>query len=199
MPTRWTELIKQYRFQHGLTQHDVGCLLGVSQKTVSRWENGENRPSIVQQKQFRDLLREPSSRMADALRAAVNYCPVPRTLCVHKDLILLALSPPAIAARPLIVSRIGSSLIPLACGVLADMLDDSELQRSIAKGELACLTAITQNVLREVEQSDVLTTKTTVSFFPVDGTILCDAITMPAPREAKLGYWTTPLDSIVSG
>src|SRR6516164_1744928 len=97
MPTRWTELIKQYRFQHGLTQHDVGCLLGVSQKTVSRWESGEHRPSIAQQKQFRDLLCEPSGAIADALRAAVNHCPVPRALCVHKNLILLALSQPALA------------------------------------------------------------------------------------------------------
>jgi hypothetical protein len=81
---------------------------------------------------------------------------------------------------------------------LADILSDSELQRSIEKGEIACLTAISQNVLKALEEPNIGTHKTTVSFFPVDGTLLCDAISVPAPEDAELGYWATPLDSIVS-
>jgi transcriptional regulator with XRE-family HTH domain len=196
MQPAWDLLLKQYRFQHGLTQQEMGCLLGVSQKTVSRWECGENKPSVAQQKQFRDLYREPSSPISDALRAAVHNCPAPRSLCRLENLNLQAVSRPAIAKRPSIVNWIGRSLVPLACGVLSEMLDDGELQRSVASGEIACVNAVTRSVLRVPENPVNATYRTTISFFRIDGIVLCDAISLPAREDLTPGYWAVPLEGL---
>ena len=40
------EMIKQARFEKGYTQTQLGDLVGVSNKAVSRWENGESFPDI---------------------------------------------------------------------------------------------------------------------------------------------------------
>ncbi len=34
------EMIRQARMQRGYTQNELGNLLGVSNKAISRWENG---------------------------------------------------------------------------------------------------------------------------------------------------------------
>ena len=40
------ELIKNKRIEKGYTQLELGDLLGVSNKAVSRWENGDSFPDI---------------------------------------------------------------------------------------------------------------------------------------------------------
>ena len=40
------EFLKRLRKEHGLTQVQLGEKIGVTNKTVSRWENGEYLPSV---------------------------------------------------------------------------------------------------------------------------------------------------------
>ncbi len=199
MQPEWKDIIKQYRQNFSLTQQEIASLLDVSQKTVSRWESGENRPSLAQQRHFRDLLREPSFDLCNALSAAVKTSPVPRSLFLQPNLNLQALSPPAIAKRPSMMNWIGCDLIPIACGVLAEVLDDRALQRSILAGEIACVHAVTRSVYRTPEHASIGTYRTTVSYFRIDGRLFRDAISVPAPATATLGYWPLPMDEIVSG
>ena len=118
MQPEWSILTKRYRRQFGLTQHGMGQLLGVSQKTVSRWESGENQPSLAQQQQFRELLRKPGNAVSAVLRAAVAHCPAKRMLALHKNCTLLAASKPSSPWSP--PSWIGSGavfrpLLPASC------------------------------------------------------------------------------------
>ena len=41
------KFISELRKEKGLTQEQLGERLGVTQKTVSRWENGRNMPDIA--------------------------------------------------------------------------------------------------------------------------------------------------------
>ena len=41
------KFISENRKRKGLTQEQLGELLGVTNKTISRWENGENQPLIA--------------------------------------------------------------------------------------------------------------------------------------------------------
>ncbi len=199
MQPEWKDIVKQYRQGFSLTQLDMARLLAVSQKTVSRWESGENKPSLAQQRQFRDLLRRPSFNVCDALSAAVRTCPVPRSLFLHPNLNLQALSPAAIAKRPSMAGWIGCDLAPIACGVLADVLADRALQRSILKGEIACVHAVTRSVYRTPEHRSIGTYRTTVSYFRIDGRLFRDALSVPAPANTALGYWPVSMDAVVSG
>ncbi|MGO9172779.1 MAG: hypothetical protein ACLP7P_12550 [Rhodomicrobium sp.] len=91
---------------------------------------------------------------------------------------------------------IGCSLVPLACGVLSEMLDDGQLQRSVARGEIACINAVTRSVLQVPENPADGTYRTTISFFRIDGIVLCDAISLPAPGDLTPGYWAVPLGGL---
>ncbi len=199
MQQEWSNLVKQYRLRFGLTQQDMALLFGVSQKTVSRWESGENRPGLAQQVLFKDLFREPSSIAYEALAATVKNCPAPRALCFHDNLNLQALSQLRIAKRPSIVNWIGCDLLPIVCGVQAEMLDDYPLQHSIRMGEIACINTVSRSNLLTPEYPIIGTHRTTISFFRIDGRLLRDSISVPAPEGSELGYWPVPLDEIVTG
>jgi transcriptional regulator with XRE-family HTH domain len=196
MEPKWSMLIRRYRLQHRLTQEQLGSLLGVSQKTVSRWERDEDKPRLGQQRRFRDLSAEPIDGISQVLRTAVEYCPAPRALSFYENLRLIAVSPPAIAKRPSVVNLIGCDLLPLACGVLAEMRDDATLQCDIAKGEVLGVSTITRSVLRTPEHGKIGTYRTAISYFWIDGILFSDAISEPAPRNSKLGYTVLRMDEL---
>jgi transcriptional regulator with XRE-family HTH domain len=192
----WSKLIKHYRLQHHLTQERLGLLLGVSQKTISRWERDEDRPRLDQQRRFRDLAAEPADTISQTLRMSVEHCPAQRGLSFYKNLRLIAVSRPAIAKRPSIVNWIGRDLLPLACGVLAEMRDDAALQRDIAKGEVLCVSTVSRSVLRTPEHEQIGTHQTTISYYWIDGRLFSDAIGVPAPCTSQLGYTPLRMDEL---
>lgn len=50
----WNNLFKA-RKRSGLSQEEVAKKLGVSRQTVSKWENGETLPGILQSKKLSSL------------------------------------------------------------------------------------------------------------------------------------------------
>ena len=76
----WAKLVRRYRLRHGLTQARLAGVFGVSQRTVSRWERGEDRPSLELQRKLRDLGWEPPGSVLTSLKAAVWHCPFARAL-----------------------------------------------------------------------------------------------------------------------
>jgi hypothetical protein len=127
---------------------------------------------------------------------SVNHCPAPRSLSLYKNLRLLAVSRPAIAKRPSIVNWIGRDLLPVACGVLAEMRDDAALQRDIVKGEVLCVSTVTRSVLRTPEHEQIGTYRTTISYYWIDGTLFSDAIGLPSPCSSELGYAALRMDAV---
>lgn len=198
MRNAWPELVKLHRTQYGLTQVQLAALLGVSQRTVSRWERCEDRPSFAMQRKLRDLRYRTSPSLAHSLWFAVAHCPAPRALSSMPGLHLRAVSPPAIAKRPSIVDRLGSDLTSIASGVLRDMLDDHALQRGIASREIASVVAITRSVLSTPEAPAIGIFLTTISYLEVEGVLLSDAISVPATPTEALGYRAIAFDDLRS-
>jgi transcriptional regulator with XRE-family HTH domain len=193
----WSERVKRYRLRHGLTQERLAAVLGVAQRTISRWERGQDRPSLEQQRQLRDLGWEPTGTLLRSLAASVMQCPAPRALSRTQNLRLQAVSRPAILKRPSVTEWIGRDLASIACGVLAEMLDDRPLQKSIGNGEISCILATTRSVLQTVEHPRIGTYQTTIAYFFHEGTLYSDAISLPAPPGAVLGYRSIAMDDTV--
>jgi len=42
----FSEIVRDYRKKHNLTQAQLGALVGVKWRTVARWEAGRSRPNI---------------------------------------------------------------------------------------------------------------------------------------------------------
>ncbi len=188
MTDDWPSLLRSYRLRHGLTQLSLAHQIGVSQRTISRWERGEDRPEKSRQELLRDLVLEAPTSLMSILKTAVAHCPAPRALSIMPRLRLIAVSAPAIEKRPSIQHHIGDELIGMASGVLAQMLDDRELQRSILNREISCVVATTESVLRTADQRPVGKFRTTISYFEHDGTLYSDAISAAAPDDALTGY-----------
>ena len=194
MTEDWSAIVRRYRLRHALPQKHLAGVLGVSQRTISRWERGEDRPSLRQQKLLRDLALDPKAMLSARLFASVRHSPVPRALSLMPSLRLLTLSRPALAKRPTMTEWIGEDLVKIASGVLADMLEDRALQRSIARGDIACVAATTRSVLRTAEAGRIGTYHTTISYFFEDGRLYSDALSVPAEPDAACGYWPVPMD-----
>lgn len=58
MPLEIADLIREIRQRLGLSQEKLAAKLGVSFRTVNRWENGRAVPSSLALKQFKGLLRQ---------------------------------------------------------------------------------------------------------------------------------------------
>ena len=194
----WRELIKRYRLRHGLSQQRMADLMGVSQRTISRWERGDDNPGIAQQKRLRDIGLEPPAGLMHMLAASIAYCPASRALSRTPRLELQALSQPAIDKRPQIVNWIGYDLVDIACGVLQEMLDDRPLQRAIANKDISCVVATTRSVLQTPESARIGAFQTTITYFFHEGTLYSDAISVPAALDADCGYQVIAMDDIGS-
>jgi DNA-binding XRE family transcriptional regulator len=193
---RWHESIRDYRRRHGLSQTQLADMVGVAQRTVSRWERGEAAPGAHIQRRLRDLGWRPSPELLRWLRASVLHCPSPRALSRMPRLTLLALSQPAIAKRPSVVAWIGRDLAPIADGILAEMLADRALQAGIARGEIAAVTAVTRSVLKTDEAVTIGTWRTSITYFQHDGAIYSDAQSVCAGPHDKLGYTMVAMDDL---
>jgi len=194
MDGNWKTFVRRYRLRHGLSQERMAELMGVAQRTVSRWERGEDRPSVPQQKRLRDLGWEPIGSLFHSLAASIPVCPAPRALTRNAELTLMAISGPALAKRPSMADWIGRDLAPLACGVLQDILDDRPLQKAIQMGEIQSLVTTTRSVLRSAEHDSIGLYVTTITYFFHDGVLYNDAIGVPAPDDAICGYRAVPMD-----
>ena len=99
-PDDWACLVRRYRLRHGLTQTRLSALVGVSQRTVSRWERGEDRPNLEIQKKLRDLGWQPPGSLLASLAAGINHCPLPCALSRTSRLTLQAVSHPLSPSAP---------------------------------------------------------------------------------------------------
>ena len=60
MPTNWADLIDKLLYQRGLTQVELSELLGVDPGTVSRWKRKSAEPSVLIQRQLKEMLFKDS-------------------------------------------------------------------------------------------------------------------------------------------
>ncbi len=191
----WRIVLRNFRLRHGYSRVRFAAMLGITQRTLTRWEGGQGKPAPQVQRYLLDLTRAPIGNLPSGIFGSIMHCPLPRALSRTQRLTLLALSPSALAKRPSMANHIGRDLAPLACGVLAEMLDDRTLQRSIAKGEIACVLSTTKSVLRSAEHSRIGAFQTTITYFFEDGTLYSDALSVPAPANAACGYRYIPMDA----
>jgi len=177
----------------------MALVMNVSQRTISRWERGDDQPSIVQQKRLRDLGWEPSGSMFRSLAASILHCPAPRALSRTENIRLELVSKPALEKRPSVAEWIGRDLAPIACGVLQEILDDAPLQRAIRAGEISSLVTTTRSVLRTEEHAKIGLFRTTITYFFHEGTLYNDSIGFPAPDGSVEGYAPVPMDEVAIG
>lgn len=90
MTRDWVKDIREFRGENNLTQHDLAVFLGVSQKTVSRWERGADQPAPEIRKRLDMLLAEGPQTRLPAICEAVRDATIPLALIDGNGNILVA-------------------------------------------------------------------------------------------------------------
>ena len=74
MKSFWGSVIKQHRTANNISQAALAERIGVTQKTISRWENDVDPPDLVHQRILRDLVYAPFNDLqAQFVRLAPGY------------------------------------------------------------------------------------------------------------------------------
>jgi CheY-like chemotaxis protein len=82
--------IKLWRREEGLSQQDLGAFLGVSQRTVSRWERGVDRPSAGLMERLCGLIEGGGKDSLPAVFESVRSAVIPLALIDGNGRILIA-------------------------------------------------------------------------------------------------------------
>ena len=61
---------------------------------------------------------------------------------------------------------------------------------------MASVVATTRSVLRTAEHEKIGNYRTVITYFFHEGTLYSDAVSVPAPADAVLGYKAVPMDRI---
>lgn len=110
--------IRAFRQEAKLTQHELAVFLGVTQKTVSRWECGVDHPNADVQARLQILLANCGESHWPSVYQAIRDAAMPVALIDDRGRILVAskgYSAPdvAITAMPVITPAASSSLAPV--------------------------------------------------------------------------------------
>lgn len=62
-PTKFSDIISTYRAERKLTQKALGDIIGVSDRTISKWENGDTEPDLYHVKKICKTLDIPPSNL----------------------------------------------------------------------------------------------------------------------------------------
>ena len=178
MAQDWSRLVRRYRIRHGVTQMRLAAMLGVSQRTISRWERGEDGRVSSSSACCATGLGTDGARAAQpgglsrslsgSARAVAHPQPSPA-------------GPVAARNRQAALRRRMDRPRPRAHCLRRAGRDAGRqaLQRAIASRQIAFVLATTRSVLQTVEHARVGSYRTTISYFFHEGTLYSDAISVP--------------------
>lgn len=86
----WLTDIRRFRQENELTQHELATFLGVSQKTVSRWERGADQPGPEIRKRLELLLQEAAESPLPTVWETIRNAAVPLALVDGNGQVLVA-------------------------------------------------------------------------------------------------------------
>lgn len=93
MENNFGQTLRRIRLERGLSQEDLGKLLGTSKQVISRYENGTRIPKITIAKKYSDILGIPFESLLDESSAV---CPSGLTSTEWSRVQKMRSAPPAI-------------------------------------------------------------------------------------------------------
>lgn len=134
--------LRIWRRSNGIKQDAMAAALGVTQATVSRWENGRDIPSIEISRRITDLI---ATQIRDELAIESRF--VERLSSVQAifdidGIRLQAASSGCVRAWPLFSRLAGRAFESRMIGESRIILDDVETRNSVVKGDIAMIVGI---------------------------------------------------------
>lgn len=162
----WARLLRLWRSREGLSQAELGELLGVDQTSVSRWERAVDLPRVGMRRRIRDAIRASSAGRQDkAIRARIRQALWPQTL-VRRGAVFLEASSATLGEAGMPIGDLRGRSIYGTFGPLTDHVTEQWEKSGIFSGELAlCMTV---NVLQTADGPAYIRTVDTPYFSSAD-------------------------------
>lgn len=169
-PPQWANVIRTLRVRRGLSQAVLAGMLGVDQKSVSRWERGLDQPKVSTQRRLLDIYRgSRAARQDEVIRARTRNALWPVSL-VGAGSVFLEISRPALAEVGLPMEDVRLRSIYGLFGPEVDEVTHRWEESGIFKGDIAMTMSL--NTLGPVEAPIHIQTLDT-PHFTADGGIWC--------------------------
>lgn len=140
----WGEKLKTWRRMNNMKQAGVASLIGVSQPTVARWEQGTDQPSDMRIRQIRDLIFG-SFRDEFALeRLLIARQSTLRALLDLDGMRLEAISKGYRRIWPEFSNLIGTQLADHIINEFRLILDDTDLACEIHQGSVGLISGVSE-------------------------------------------------------
>lgn len=178
--------LKDWRRLNNMKQAGLASLLGVSQPTVSRWENGEDLPSPACMCRLRDIL-------AGSLR---DECALERLLIARQtsirallDLDGMRLDSVSIGYRQLWPDFSALIGVPLADRLINEarlILDDADLLRDIGAGAVGLVSGVSERHL-DIDMDEAIKHRWHICFRRYGARVYADVVFEPCAAEETAG------------
>jgi transcriptional regulator with XRE-family HTH domain len=136
------KFLPRWRKAAGIKQDVLSELFGVSQGTVSRWETGKDVPSKRISLRLLDAMSASWKDRFALDRAAMSASKTVRASFDLDGVRLLMISQGLIAAWPTFAGKLNSRLIDHLVDESRQLMQDDSLLKSIRRGEVAMVSAI---------------------------------------------------------
>lgn len=140
-------VIRSWRRATGLKQGALAILLGVSQATVSRWENGLDEPTAAVYAKLRSLVDEQSHLKLRIEARVIERQPGVRALVDWDGMTLLATTPTYKLIWPEIVAAEGQRLADYLVDQSRDLFHDDAMAQAVRREEIAMITGVSDRHL----------------------------------------------------
>lgn len=140
-------VLRNWRRATGLKQSALAVLLGVSQATVSRWENGLDEPTAAVYAKLRSLVDEQSHTKLRIEAGIIEKQPGVRALVDWDGMTLLATTPTYKLIWPEIVAAEGQRLADHLVDQSRDLFHDDAISQAVRREEIAMIAGVSDRHL----------------------------------------------------
>ncbi|MGE4373791.1 MAG: helix-turn-helix transcriptional regulator [Xanthobacter sp.] len=142
----FAQRLKTWRRLNNIKQAALADMLGVSQSSISFWENGRDLPSVAYRKRITDLMADSTCDELLVERLFVERITGGRALFDLDGARLLASSQGYREMWPKYARLEGQFMAHRLVNEAASLADDRDLQQAIRKGEVAVIGGVSQRM-----------------------------------------------------
>lgn len=145
-PEHLANRLKNWRRLNGIKQEALAQLMGVSQSTVSFWENGHEKPSQKHALELRKLISKTMKDEITIERLFIKRQMAIRALCDFDGIVMLESSEGFKSLWPETATLENRMMIDTLINEPRDFILNHDNAKDIRKGEIALVSGISQRI-----------------------------------------------------
>lgn len=182
---KFPQFLRTWRQTNSLRQVDVSELLGISQGTLSKWERGQDLPSVRRVQDIVDFISNRQGRDPFAVdRAFIAMQTDIRALFEYEGARLISVSAGMRQQWPVFSTLIGKEMRQHLVGETRLVYEDQELARKIRAREVSIIVGVSYRHV-DIPVDEPIKHRWILAFRSYAGRLLGEVVYHPCEPEAR--------------